>query len=53
MQALTARYPSLSLRPREAIAPKLLRDLQDGRLFDAALVALPVSRNPPWPKPPV
>ena len=42
MQALTARYPSLSLRPREAITPKLLRDLQDGRL-DLALVALPVS----------
>lgn len=42
MQALGARYPSLSLRPREAITPRLLRDLQDGRL-DLALVALPLS----------
>lgn len=39
---LTARYPNLDIRPREAITQKLIRDLVDGRL-DAAIVALPIS----------
>lgn len=39
---LTARYPDLDLRPREAVTQKLVRDLAEGRL-DLALVALPVS----------
>lgn len=42
MQDLTARYPALDLRPREAITQRLVEDLTEGRL-DAALVALPVS----------
>lgn len=42
MQALGAGFPDLDLRPREAITPKLMRDLDEGRL-DLALVALPVS----------
>lgn len=42
MQDLTARYPDLDLRPREAITQRLVEDLIEGRL-DAALVALPVS----------
>ncbi len=42
MTDLTARYPALDLRPREAITQRLVEDLIDGRL-DAALVALPVS----------
>ncbi len=39
---LAERYPDLDLRPREAVTPKLVRDLTEGRL-DLALVALPVS----------
>ena len=39
---LAERYPDLELRPREAVTPKLVRDLTEGRL-DLALVALPVS----------
>ncbi|MDO9637835.1 MAG: LysR substrate-binding domain-containing protein [Pseudotabrizicola sp.] len=42
MKDLTARYPQLDLRPREAITQRLVEDLTEGRL-DAALVALPVS----------
>ncbi len=42
MRELTARFPDLDLRPREAVTPKLLRDLGEGRL-DLALLALPVS----------
>ena len=42
MQALAGSYPDLALRPREAITPKLMRDLGEGRL-DLALVALPIS----------
>ncbi|MCU0901613.1 MAG: LysR substrate-binding domain-containing protein [Cypionkella sp.] len=39
---LSARYPDLDLRPREAITQRLVEDLIEGRL-DTALVALPVS----------
>ncbi len=42
MRVLTARFPEIDLRPREAVTPKLVRDLQEGRL-DIALLALPVS----------
>ncbi|NHB78305.1 LysR substrate-binding domain-containing protein [Rhodobacter calidifons] len=42
MRDLSGRFPGLDLRPREAVTPKLLRDLHEGRL-DLALVALPVS----------
>lgn len=42
LQLLIGRFPDLDLRPREAVTPKLLRDLQEGRL-DLALLALPVS----------
>ncbi|WP_374431619.1 LysR substrate-binding domain-containing protein [Tabrizicola sp.] len=42
MQELGGRFPELDLRPREAVTPKLLRDLGEGRL-DLALLALPVS----------
>jgi LysR family transcriptional regulator, hydrogen peroxide-inducible genes activator len=42
MRELMARFPDLDLRPREAVTPKLLRDLGEGRL-DLALLALPVS----------
>ena len=42
VQALTARYPDLDLRPREAVTRRLIDDLTEGRL-DAAIVALPVS----------
>lgn len=42
MRDLAARFPDLDLRPREAVTPKLLRDLGEGRL-DLALLALPVS----------
>lgn len=42
MQALGARFPSIDLRPREAVTQKLVEDLNDGKL-DAAIVALPVS----------
>ena len=42
MRHLAAAYPELDLRPREAVTPKLVRDLGEGRL-DLALLALPVS----------
>lgn len=42
MQNLIENFPGLDLRPREAITPKLMRDLAEGRL-DLAMVALPVS----------
>ncbi len=42
LQTLGRQFPDLDLRPREAITPKLMRDLGEGRL-DLALVALPVS----------
>jgi LysR family hydrogen peroxide-inducible transcriptional activator len=42
MRALAGRFPEIDLRPREAVTPKLLRDLHEGRL-DLALLALPVS----------
>lgn len=42
MRELAGRFPDLDLRPREAVTPKLLRDLQEGRL-DLAMLALPVS----------
>jgi LysR family hydrogen peroxide-inducible transcriptional activator len=42
MQVLGESFPDLDLRPREAVTPKLVRDLSEGRL-DLALVALPVS----------
>jgi LysR family hydrogen peroxide-inducible transcriptional activator len=42
MRHLARNHPELDLRPREAVTPKLLRDLGEGRL-DLALVALPVS----------
>lgn len=42
MRHLAQTYPDLDLRPREAVTPKLVRDLTEGRL-DLALVALPIS----------
>jgi LysR family hydrogen peroxide-inducible transcriptional activator len=42
MRALGGRFPDLDVRPREAVTPRLLRDLGEGRL-DLALLALPVS----------
>lgn len=42
MRHLAKTYPELDLRPREAVTPKLVRDLSEGRL-DVGLVALPVS----------
>ncbi|MFN4203433.1 MAG: hydrogen peroxide-inducible genes activator [Tabrizicola sp.] len=42
MRELAASFPDLDLRPREAVTPKLLRDLHEGRL-DLAMLALPVS----------
>lgn len=42
MRELAGRFPDLDLRPREAVTPKLLRDLHEGRL-DLALLALPAS----------
>jgi LysR family transcriptional regulator, hydrogen peroxide-inducible genes activator len=44
MRALTGRFPEIDLRPREAVTPKLVRDLHEGRL-DLALLALPVSES--------
>jgi LysR family hydrogen peroxide-inducible transcriptional activator len=44
MRQLTDRFPDLDLRPREAVTPKLVGDLSEGRL-DLALVALPVSES--------
>ncbi|MBU3258952.1 LysR family transcriptional regulator [Roseovarius sp. PS-C2] len=42
VQSLTALYPELEIRPREAVTQKLIEDLADGEL-DTAIVALPVS----------
>jgi LysR family transcriptional regulator, hydrogen peroxide-inducible genes activator len=42
MRHLQERFPDLVLRPREAVTPKLVRDLGEGRL-DLAMLALPVS----------
>jgi LysR family transcriptional regulator, hydrogen peroxide-inducible genes activator len=39
---LTATHPGLDLNLRETVTPKLIAELQDGRI-DAAIVALPVS----------
>lgn len=39
---ITARFPGLDLRPREAVTQRLVEDLLEGRL-DTAIVALPVS----------
>lgn len=44
MRIIAASFPDLDLRPREAITPKLMRDLGEARL-DLALVALPVSES--------
>jgi LysR family hydrogen peroxide-inducible transcriptional activator len=40
---LSARFPAVDLRPREAVTQKLIEELAEGRL-DAAIVALPVSQ---------
>lgn len=42
MKALTELYPTLDLRPREAVTQRLIEELSDAKL-DAAIVALPVS----------
>ncbi len=42
MRAIIGLFPDIDLRPREAVTPKLVRDLHEGRL-DLALLALPVS----------
>lgn len=42
IHTLSARFPALDLRPREAVTKKLVNDLAEGRL-DVAIVALPVS----------
>lgn len=42
MRELVGRFPDIDLRPREAVTPKLVRDLHEGRL-DLAMLALPVS----------
>jgi LysR family hydrogen peroxide-inducible transcriptional activator len=42
IKELTARFPGIDLRPREAVTKKLIEDLLEGRL-DTAIVALPVS----------
>lgn len=42
MQRLASDYPSLDLRPREAVTDRLIEELHAGKL-DAAVVALPVS----------
>ncbi|MDF0600619.1 LysR substrate-binding domain-containing protein [Psychromarinibacter sp. C21-152] len=39
---LTARHPGLDIRVRETLTPRLIQELEDGRL-DAAIVALPLS----------
>jgi LysR family transcriptional regulator, hydrogen peroxide-inducible genes activator len=39
---LTRRHAGLDLHVRESVTPRLIRELEDGRL-DAAIVALPVS----------
>jgi len=42
IKVLSAHFPGLDLRPREAVTGRLVDDLLDGRL-DTAIVALPVS----------
>ena len=42
MRELAGRFPDIDLRPREAVTPKLVRDLHEGRL-DLAMLALPAS----------
>lgn len=42
IDSLSRHYPELDLHLRETITPRLLRELDEGRL-DAAIVALPVS----------
>lgn len=42
IQVLTAGFPGLDLRPREAVSQRLIEDLVEGRL-DTAIMALPVS----------
>ena len=42
MKKLSARFPGLDVRPREAVTQKLVEDLIEGRL-DTAIVALPMS----------
>ena len=39
---LTRLHPELDIQVREALTPKLIRELADGRL-DTAILALPVS----------
>ncbi|WP_126975168.1 hydrogen peroxide-inducible genes activator [Frigidibacter oleivorans] len=42
IQRLQASHPTLDLRPRETVTPRLVEDLLEGRL-DMAVTALPVS----------
>ncbi len=42
IKGLSARFPDLELRPREAVTQKLVTDLMSGKL-DVAIAALPVS----------
>lgn len=42
IKALSAAFPGIDLRPREAVTQRLIEDLAEGRM-DAAIVALPVS----------
>ncbi|MEM8915833.1 MAG: LysR substrate-binding domain-containing protein, partial [Pseudomonadota bacterium] len=42
IRLLADQYPSLDLRPREAVTEQVVEDLLDARL-DAAIVALPIS----------
>jgi len=42
IKALAARHPGLDPRPREAVTPRLIEEVLEGRL-DTAIVALPVS----------
>ena len=44
IKALSARYPDLDIRPREAMTQTLIEDLLDSRL-DLAVVALPISET--------
>ena len=39
---LTRKYPEVDIHVREALTPKLIQELEDGRI-DTAIVALPVS----------
>jgi LysR family transcriptional regulator, hydrogen peroxide-inducible genes activator len=41
---LTRLHPGLDIRVRESVTPKLIEELEEGRL-DTAVVALPVSEN--------